>query len=90
MSYDPPKPTTLLGASLATRFAHSCAEKANKTRKKYPRNKTAVTTLTAPMHQGLTKLSIIRGVTISSLLETLIQQELEKENIPHLGVEDDE
>jgi hypothetical protein len=42
------------------------------------------------MHQGLTKLSIIRGVTISSLLETLIQQELEKENIPHLGIEDDE
>lgn len=88
MSYDPPKPTTSLGASLATRFAHSCSEKAAKKRKLFPRNKTAVTTITTPMHGALTKLSIKRGKPISSIIEALIKSELEKEGIEYDKEED--
>ncbi len=90
MSYDPPKPPTSLGASLASRFAHTSAEKAKASRKKFPRNKTAVCTITTPMHTAMLQLANRRGVSVARLLEAMLAKELTQEGIAFAGEEDDD
>ncbi|QYW05617.1 hypothetical protein pEaSNUABM25_00261 [Erwinia phage pEa_SNUABM_25] len=90
MSYDPPKPTTSLGASLASRCAHSTREKANKTRKKYPATKTVVATLTAPMHAAVQRLANKRNVSIQRCLVNMLEAELAKEGITYAKEQDED
>lgn len=89
MAYDPPKPKTNLGASLAARFGVTSAEKIAKRKKIYPKNKTASSAVTTPMYVALTKLANRRGISAARLIESLLERELTAENIPYIGVQDE-